>query len=257
MDDSEEKFYFKMSDLQKNIADARSQANLTYDFTPLSTTVMIDETASDIYSKNFIVMPNTASVVVTTPDYLENRSNEPNPTTACINSSYENNFLRTIVLNNHETSLNLSNASLNNNNNNDREMNAKNDSYDASNMLSTSEHITQDRYTVNESSDACFYEAHASSRDFEDDENLCCNTSLRPEIELSIYGSETLPENSVLEAENTINTADSNKEKVPSFLATAVSNAIYEAEYCADDYVRNNNYNYNNNFGFGDHNTSR
>ena len=43
-----------------------------------------------------------------------------------------------------------------------------------------------------------------------DKEHLCHKSyfdNLPPEIEISVYGSETLPENSVLEAENTVNTS--------------------------------------------------
>jgi hypothetical protein len=223
MDTSNEKFYFKMSDLHKNAADTTNQANLTYDFNPLgSRTVGGDSRIGELYSKNFTLTPVTAHTTITSPGcYYENDYDAERKSSGSGNANYENNFINTIVLNNDNLSMNESFCS----------------DHGTARSVGFRPRSVTSRYTKKSS---LIYADEDVNLDY-DDENLCFNTSLPREIETSIYESETLPENSVLEADNTLN-----NEKDIAIMA--LNNEYYNDSDCNTEYTFKNNLEYYNNF---------
>jgi hypothetical protein len=226
MDNSNEKFYFKMSDLHKNAADLTNQANLTYDFDPLSSRTGRDQ-AGELYSKNFSLTPMTAHTTVTSPGYYYDDTDygAAQRIAPSEQANYENNFINTIVLNNDNLSLNDSACS-----ESEKPNNCKDSSF--------RERSTGSRAFAKNSS--LIYADEEVNYGYED-ENLCFNSSLPREIETSIYGSETLPENSILEADNTLNTER-------DIAIMAINNEYYNDSDCNTEYTFRNNLNYNNNF---------
>lgn len=233
--------------------------NPMYDFNPLSATTEL----SEIYSKNFFVSVNSPTTIYDntynnkSTSSICKQTTSPSATTgtagfkpttsimahSSVASNYENNFIQTIVLNNCNS------------------MSSSNPSTTSSSSDKSTVNHAADMYDEDEEN-ACelFYDEE------DDGENLCCQASLPPEVEISIYGSETLPENSVLEAENNlvaVNTIEREFSKKGAFVvSTSTTNETSSQRGCAGNVANNviysdtdfnndyalNSFNYNNNF---------
>jgi hypothetical protein len=200
----DEKFYFKMCDLQKNQQDNQNQANLTYDLNshipnanyPLSSRShdSVKTNSTNLYSKNFqlssLPLKLKKSLVDIGDDSIINRKspvcdyespyNDDESLNKTVNSNYENNFVQTIVLDNLNNSLNYSSSSIMFNQQQQKKKDKQkgsedkhcdyNDCYtndfDRAN-LTTSHQVTLDKYTINKSETSSLHYAEPEE-DYDD-----------------------------------------------------------------------------------------